>query len=81
MHSYCRISVKLARIEAKEKGISIPSFGGSCLVGTEQYAISLGAFYIEEDGCCAFEARSKALYQFIDQYEKGIINKKGKKIK
>lgn len=76
-HLYCKAKVKFARIEAKSKGIKIPKFGGSNLVGYEQYSVFLGNFYTEQEGCCSFEARSRAIFDFIDQHEKGLIDDSG----
>ena len=53
-------------MHAKEIGIKIPNFGGSTMVGTEQWAIFLGDFYSEEEGCCSYEARARAIYKYID---------------
>lgn len=81
IHGYCRAQIKVARIEAKEKGVKIPPFGGSVLVGYEQYGVFLGDFYTEKSGCCAFEARKDAIFEFIDLREKGLIDEGGNKIK
>lgn len=81
IHNFCRGQIILARGEAKDKNIKIPPFRGSTLVGEQQWAIFLGDFYTEHGGCCAFNAREQAIYEFIDLYEGGEIDKDGNEIK
>ena len=68
-HAHCKGRIKFARFEALEKGIKIPKFGGSVLVGYEQYGIFLGDYYLESDGCCSFEARAQAIEDVITAIE------------
>jgi hypothetical protein len=69
IHAYCRGQLKIARQEAKSCGVKIPSFGGSKLVGYEQYGIFFDDWYIEQDGCCAMEARAKAVIEYIKKHK------------
>lgn len=69
IHAYCRGQLKIARFEAKEKGVKVPPFGGSTLVGREQWGIFLGDWYTEQEGCCAIAARANAVIEYIKKHK------------
>ena len=65
-HSYCRIMLKDARHEAKTQGVKLP-FVNSAKMHDQEYAVFIGDDWYEEYGaCCAFYARSEAIWEYID---------------
>ena len=78
MHSYCSIQVRIARIDAKEKGVKIPKLGGVVLVGYEQYGVFLGEFYGEYGACCKFDARGQAINDFVESSRSKLLELKEK---
>ena len=67
-HDFCRVSLKLVREDARERGYKIPPISSAKLFD-EHYAVYLGADWYDEYGsCCAFEARASAIADFMHDY-------------
>jgi len=69
-HEFCRGQIILARQDAIDAGIKIGKISAS-RIHHEHYAVFIGDdFYREYGACCAFDARSQAISEYIDKYKK-----------
>ena len=67
-HAFCRGLLRGARVEAKDKGKKIPPISSSKM-SDDHYAVFLGDdWYDEYSACCAYHARSEAIFDFLDGY-------------